>query len=300
MTDHVLTLIVDPAGWVLDDDLIDGVRDGLRRLGATVAPSKWLAETVACDLPFSDLHPDQADAAARRALGEAAVDCVAQRAEGRRKRLLLADMESTLIRNEMLDELADFVGLHTEIAGITARAMNDELDFRQALDARVALLKGLPVATLDEAAQRIDLMPGASALIATMRRAGAATALISGGFRIFTRLIAAQLGIGQEIGNELEIVDGRLTGRVVPPVVTRQTKFDTLLRLAADHHLTLEATLAVGDGANDLDMIAAAGLGVAFRAKPAVAARSKIRIDHGDLTALLYAQGYTAAEIVEA
>ena len=119
MTNYVLTLIVDPAGPALDDDLVDAVRDGLHRLGATIAPSKWLAETVACDLPFDDLHPDQADAAARRALGEAAVDCVAQRAEGRRKRLLLADMESTLIRNEMLDELADFVGLRAEIAAIT-------------------------------------------------------------------------------------------------------------------------------------------------------------------------------------
>ncbi|HWK48215.1 MAG TPA: phosphoserine phosphatase SerB [Stellaceae bacterium] len=297
-TDHTLTLICDPAGPGLDEARVDDVRDALHRLGATLEPVVWLAERIACDLPFSDLHADQASAAARSALGEAPIDCVAQPNRGRRKRLLVADMESTLIRNEMLDELGDFVGLRTEIAEITARAMNDELDFVEALVARVALLQGLGVETLAMAAERIEIMPGARELVATMRADGASVVMISGGFRFFTRRVAAELGIEWEIANELAVVDGRLTGRIVPPIVTRQTKYDTLIQQAAALRLPLDATLAVGDGANDLDMLAAAGLGIAFRAKPSVAIRAHHRIDHGDLTALLYAQGYKAGDFV--
>ena len=297
-TDHTLTLICDPTGPGLDEPRVDDVRDALHRLGATLEAPVWLAEGLACDLPFGDLHPDQATASARTTLGDAPIDCIAQPSAGRRKRLLVADMEATLIRNEMLDELGDFVGLRTQIADITARAMNDELDFVEALEARVALLKGLDVKTLAAAAERIDLMPGAADLVATMRAAGATVVLVSGGFRFFTRLVAAKLGIEQEIANELGVARGRLTGRILPPIVTRQTKYDTLIQQAAALRLPLDATLAVGDGANDLDMLGAAGLGIAFRAKPSVAARAHHRIDHGDLTALLYAQGYKAGDIV--
>jgi phosphoserine phosphatase len=300
MSDHVMTLIAAEAGGPLSPGLIAELRQALHRLGADVAPPSWLKPDFVCDLDFTDLNDDQADAAARQLLGALPVDVVVQAKAERRKRLLVADMESTIIRNEMLDELADFVGARAEIAAITARAMNGELDFEQAIEARVALLAGLPESVLEEAATRIEMMPGAASLIATMRAQGARTVLVSGGFRCFTRRIAAALGIDAEFGNELEIADGRLTGRVIKPILGRQAKFDTLVREAAGQGLPLAATLAVGDGANDLDMILAAGLGIAFHAKPVVAARAKCRIEHGDLTALLYAQGYQADEILAA
>jgi phosphoserine phosphatase len=289
--ENTLTLIAAEVG-LLDLALIDGVRDALFRLGAEVGRPDWLAADRACDIAFGDLNTDQADAAARSVIGEHAIDVVAQPAAGRRKQLLVADMESTLIRNEMLDELAEFVGLGAEIATVTARAMNGELDFEAALDARVALLAGLPAATLDEAATRITEMPGARQLIATMRHHGAYTAIVSGGFRFFTSKVRAQLGLDIDFANDLLIEDGVLTGAVARPILGRQAKYDTLVQLATAHGLPLSATLSVGDGANDLDMILAAGLGIAFHAKPAVAARAKWRIEDCDLTALLYVQGY--------
>jgi len=299
MTDHVLTLI-SAARDGLAAETVDAIRAALRHLGADVGRPDWLADRTVCDLPFADLNDDQADAAARALLGDAPVDVLAQPAGERRKRLLIADMESTLIENEMLDELADYVGKRAEIAAITARAMNGELDFAGALDARVELLAGLDQSVLDESAQRIRYMPGAAALIATMQANGAQTAIVSGGFRWYTALVARKLGVGQEFGNHLEIRHGKLTGKVVPPILGREAKLETLVRLATEAGLPLAATLAVGDGANDLDMIGAAGLGVAFRAKPIVAAQAKWRVMHGDLTALLYAQGYRAGEIVAA
>ena len=299
MTDHVLTLI-SAARDGLAAETVDAIRAALRHLGADVGRPDWLADRTVCDLAFADLNDDQADAAARALLGDAPVDVLAQPAGERRKRLLIADMESTLIENEMLDELADYVGKRAEIAAITARAMNGELDFTGALDARVELLAGLDQSVLDESAQRIRYMPGAAALIATMQANGAQTAIVSGGFRWYTALVARKLGVGQEFGNHLEIRHGKLTGKVVPPILGREAKLETLVRLATEAGLPLAATLAVGDGANDLDMIGAAGLGVAFRAKPIVAAQAKWRVMHGDLTALLYAQGYRAGEIVAA
>ena len=299
MTDHVLTLISATRDG-LAAETVDAIRAALRHLGADVGRPDWLADRTVCDLPFADLNDDQADAAARALLGDAPVDVLAQPAGERRKRLLIADMESTLIENEMLDELADYVGKRAEIAAITARAMNGELDFTGALDARVELLAGLDQSVLDESAQRIRYMPGAAALIATMQANGAQTAIVSGGFRWYTALVARKLGVGQEFGNHLEIRHGKLTGKVVPPILGREAKLETLVRLATEAGLPLAATLAVGDGANDLDMIGAAGLGVAFRAKPIVAAQAKWRVMHGDLTALLYAQGYRAGEIVAA
>jgi phosphoserine phosphatase len=294
MTDHVITLIAE----TLDIDLMEDLGAALHRLGAAVGYPRWLAPDAACDLDFTDLDPDQADAAARLLIGGRKIDVVAQPAADRRKRLLVADMESTLIENEMLDELADFVGLHDEIAGITARAMNGELDFESALEARVKLLTGMKIAVLKAAAKRIRLMPGARPLIATMRAAGARTVLVSGGFRFFTRQVASMLGMDAEFANDLDIAKGKLAGTVARPILGRQAKFDTLVREAAHAGLPLAATLAVGDGANDLDLIMAAGLGIAYHAKPIVAARARWRIEHGDLSALLYAQGYRADEIV--
>ncbi len=297
MTDHVVTLIAAP-GETLDAALIDDARAALFRLGAELGAPDWLAPDAVCDLPYADLNDDQAEAALRALIGPRPIDIVAQPQADRRKRLLVADMESTLIRNEMLDELAEFVGLSAEIAAITARAMNGELDFEAALDTRVGLLKGLDVATLEAAADRITLMPGATQLIATMRQEGALTVLVSGGFRFFSGKVRAALGLDLDFANELLIRDGRLTGAVGRPILGRRAKYETLVRLATEQGIGLSQTLAVGDGANDIEMIEAAGLGIAFHAKPSVAARAKNRIVHGDLGALLYAQGYRLDQII--
>ncbi len=256
------------------------------------AATDWLAPG-ACDI--AGLDP----AAARAAIGDRLIDVIVQPVERRRKRLLVADLESTIIENEMLEELADFLGLRAPVAEITRRAMNGEIDFVGALTERVALLRGMPESVLGEAAARIRLMPGARALLATLRRAGVTTALVSGGFTVFAERIATELGFDRVVANRLDITNGMLSGTVRPPIVTGQTKHDTLLALAAEFGLSLDETLTVGDGANDLPMLSAAGLGVAFHAKPAVAAASRWRIDHADLTALLYIQGYREEEIAE-
>jgi phosphoserine phosphatase len=299
--ENVLTLIAADATSGLDG-AVAAVRARLRALGASVGSADWLAPGRACDMPFDGLDTDQADAGARRLLATdfsgLAVDIVVQPGAGRRKALLVADMESTIIENEMLDELAEFLGLRGEVSEITRRAMNGEIDFSAALTFRVALLAGMETARLDEAALRIRIMPGAVALVATMRAHGAYAALVSGGFTAFAAPVRQALRFDAAIANELIVEDGRLTGRVREPIVTRETKLAALKRLAAERALPLAATLAVGDGANDLPMLQAAGLGAAFRAKPAVAAASRIRIDRGDLTALLYAQGYREGEIV--
>jgi phosphoserine phosphatase len=298
---NVLTLIAGSGGAPIDG-AAGLARRALRGLGAELGAVDWLAPGIACDLHFGGLAAEQGEAAARAAvadaLGPTAIDFVAQSSAGRRKKLLVADMESTIIENEMLEELAEFLGLREEVAEITRRAMNDELDFVAALKARVALLADMPVARLVEAGQRIRIMPGAPALVATMRAGGARTALVSGGFRFYTSEIRDRLGFDLDVANDLESDGERLAGRVREPIVTRETKLATLKSLAAELRIPLAATAAVGDGANDLPMLQAAGLGVAFRAKPAVAAQSRIRIEHADLTGLLYAQGYRAEEIV--
>jgi phosphoserine phosphatase len=303
MADNVLTLVAAPAASDRVGSAAVEVVRALHRLGAYVEEPRWLAPDLACDIAFDGLVPDQADAAARAVLDGApeplAIDVVAQPAAGRRKRLLVADMESTIIANEMLDELADLLGLREPVAEITRRAMNDEIDFAGALRERVALLKNLPESALAEAGARIRVTPGAAVLVATMRAHGAYTALVSGGFRVYTERIRRELGFDLDVANELVVRKGRLAGTVREPILTRDDKLATLKRLAATQLLPLAATLAVGDGANDLPMIEAAGLGIAFRAKPAVTARARARIDHGDLTALLYAQGYRLAEIIQ-
>ena len=237
-------------------------------------------------------------AAVRAALDGAAIDAIVTPAVGRRKQLLIADMDSTIVTGETLDELADFAGLKERIAAITARAMNGELDFKAALRERVAMLRGLPLEALERTWERVRLTPGARELVATMRAHGACAALVSGGFTFFTGRVAALCGFDLHRSNTLLDDGAALTGQVAEPILDRGTKLATLTALAADRGLPLSATLAVGDGANDLDMLRAAGLGVAFHAKPTVAAAAQVRVDHADLRALLFVQGYRADEFV--
>ena len=302
MAECVLTFIAAPEASPAFGGAINAAARALVRIGGRVAEPQWLDPRVACDLPFDSVTPDQADALCRAAIaqeiGEIAIDLLAQPSAERKKALLVADMEATIIANEMLDELAELRGLRAKVSAITARAMNGELDFAAALKERVALMKDLPESALAEVAARIRINPGARALVATMRAHGAFTALVSGGFRVFANRIRDEIGFDFAVANELVIEGGKLAGTVREPILAREAKLATLTALAAERNLPLAATLAVGDGANDLPMLAAAGLGIAYHAKPAVAAQARLRINHGDLTALLYAQGFRRDEFL--
>jgi phosphoserine phosphatase len=292
----VATLICHPANPALDSTVVDGARAILNEAG----PAHWLFDEVAVDIPFASDEPIAAIVKRlTQARGDLPIDVVVQPRIDRRKKLFLADMDSTMIGQECVDELADFAGLKAHVAGITERAMRGEIAFEPALRARVALLKGLAVGVVDEVLkQRITLTPGGRELVATMRAHGAYTCLISGGFTLFTNAIAAMVGFQENRANELKVLGGKLTGEVAEPILGRAAKLATLIELRESFDLDNLDTLAVGDGANDLGMIEAAGLGVAYHAKPAVAATAAARIDHGDLTALLYAQGYRREEFV--
>ena len=291
----VATLISNPRAPAITDAVL---REAGRAL-ATGHPPHRLHGEIAADLLFDDDGGGRV-AALRAALTGAPIDVVAQPARQRRKRLFLADMDSTMIEQECIDELADTIGLKAEVAAITERAMRGEIAFEPALRERVALLEGLPLAVVDEIiAARIALTPGGRALVRTMRAHGAYTCLVSGGFTLFTGPIAKMIGFDEHRANRLVVASERLAGRVEEPVLGREAKRQALVALRDRLGLGREATMAVGDGANDLAMLGEAGIGVAFRAKPAVAAAADAVIDHGDLTALLYLQGYTAAELVE-
>lgn len=287
---NTLVLISNAKDRALDDSIVQRAAETLWSNGGAVGTPDWLAPGIACEIAFDGT------ASAPSLPG---IDAVVVPTAGRRKRLLVADMESTMIENEMLDELADFLGLREKIAGITARAMNGELDFAAALRERVGLLAGLAVGKLDEAARRIRFMPGGATLVATMKRHDAYCALVSGGFTYFTAMVKQALGFDFEAANVL-VHDGRtLAGTVEPPILGKEAKLATLRRLCDERGLSLAEAITVGDGANDLPMLKAAGLGIAFHAKPVVAAEVSARIDHGDLTALLYLQGYRQSDFIE-
>jgi phosphoserine phosphatase len=293
----VATLICNPQNPALDSTIVDGALAALPSPGE----AKWLFNEVAVDIPFTGSEDAKAvEARLRAARGDLPIDIVVQPIATRRKKLFLADMDSTMIGQECIDELADFVGLKAHVAAITERAMRGEIEFEPALRERVALLKGLSVDVVDEVLKtRIRPTPGGRALVMTMRAHGAYTCLISGGFTLFTNAVAAMIGFQENRANELIVRDEKFTGEVKEPILGRAAKLQTLVDLTESFDLDDIDTMVTGDGANDLGMIQHAGLGVAYHAKPAVAAAAAARIDHGDLTALLYAQGYRRDEFVE-
>jgi phosphoserine phosphatase len=292
---YVATLVSNPNTPAVDADLMARVAQILD------APSNptVLQPDVAAEVAFGGTAPDKAETAIRDLLGDTPVDVFVQPAEGRRKRLLIADMDSTMIRQECIDELAAELGLKDRIAAITERAMRGEIEFEPALRERVALLRGLPVGSIETVlTTRIQLMPGGRTLVQTMKANGGYCALVSGGFTHFTSAIAAMIGFDENQANILLEENGKLSGQVREPILGRDAKRQRLEELVAEKGLALTETLAVGDGANDLAMIEKAGVGVAYRAKPAVGEAADLRVDHGDLLALLFLQGYSADEFV--
>jgi phosphoserine phosphatase len=290
--DFVATFIARPEQSAALSEAVDAA------LAATPgAKADWLAEGEACDLIFPETV--LAHFRPEAAIGERPVDVVVQRLTERRKRLIVADMDSTMIGQECIDELADMVGLKPHVAAITERAMRGEIEFEPALRERVALLKGLPADVVGKVlAERIRLTAGGPELVRTMKANGAYAALVSGGFTLFTGPVAAQIGFDENRANILEVEDGVLAGKVAEPILGKEAKLTALMELSRRFALSRHETLAIGDGANDLAMIGAAGLGVAYHAKPKVAAEADARIDHNDLTALLFAQGYRRSEFV--
>lgn len=287
----MLTLLTDPRSPCLTDAAVAEATRG------TATEVRWLSPGVAAQARVPG-EPELDEARWERWQGRG-VDLVLQPDRERRRRVLLADMDSTMIEQECIDELAAHAGVGERVAGITARAMNGELDFEEALRERVGLLRGLPVDVVSTVlAERITLAPGGRELVATMSAHGGYAALVSGGFTQFTSVVAGELGFDEHRANTLEERDGTLTGDVVPPVVGKEAKVAALHDITARLGLTARDVVAVGDGANDLPMLQLAGTGVALHAKPTVARQVATRVNHGDLTAVLYLQGYADAEIV--
>ena len=289
---HIVVLLTDPARPTLDPALVEALRNAWGGGDAT-----WLAPDEAAEFPVAEVPGNRWEVWAD--LQAQGVDMVVVPAANRRKRMLLADMDSTMIQQECIDELADAAGVGDRVKQITARAMNGELDFEGALTERVGLLEGLPEGVIAEVLRdRITLMPGGPALLATMRAQGAYAALVSGGFTAFTAQIAARLGFDENRANTLLAENGTLTGEVGRPILGREAKVQALREITGRLGLSPDDVIAVGDGANDLGMLGLAGMGVALHAKPVVAAECDVRINHGDLTALLYVQGYARADFV--
>lgn len=288
----VVTLLTSPAAPSLETSLVENLRNAWGG-----GDADWLALGEAAEFSVEKMPSNQWDVWAD--LQKLGVDLVIQPAAGRKKKMLLADMDSTMIQQECIDELADEAGVGERVKDITAKAMNGELDFEGALDERVGLLKGLPETVIGKVlVERITYMPGGKELLATMKANGAYAALVSGGFTAFTASVAKSLGFDENRANTLLVEDGKLTGKAGRPILGKQAKVDALEEITKRLGLSENEVMAVGDGANDLGMLTRAGAGVALHAKPSVAAECEIRINHGDLTALLFVQGYKKADFV--
>ena len=288
----IATLLANPARTNLDRVAVESLRDAWGG-----GDAHWLNPGIAAEFSLPELPANRWEA--WQALQGLGFDLVVQKAEGRRKKMLLADMDSTMIGQECIDELADLAGKGARVAAITARAMNGELDFEAALIERVDLLRYLPQAVIAQVLkERITYTPGGRELVATMKANGGYAALVSGGFTAFTEAVAGHLGFDEHRANTLMISCGKLTGDVARPILGREAKVAALHEISGRLGLTPDDVIAVGDGANDLGMLRLAGAGVALHAKPVVAAECDIRINHGDLTALLYLQGYSVGDVV--
>lgn len=300
MTSEYVITLVAPRPTMLEESAIAGVRQMASVAGFTVHAADWLAEGEALDLIVTAAHPDR-EMLVAQLKAHPTIDAIFQPLDGnRRKKLLISDMDSTIIQQECIDELADEMGIKPHVAEITERAMRGELDFTMALRERVQLLKGLEVEALQRVYDgRIRFMEGAQELVATMRAHGAYTMLVSGGFTYFTSKVRDALGFHSDSANILDVAGGRLSGKVVEPILDKEAKLLALRDGAFRHDTRLSQTLALGDGANDLPMIQAAGLGIAYHAKPAVRDAAMATISHGDLRAALYAQGYRKDEITD-
>jgi len=296
----VLTLIAAPNGPALSDHALEHLARDLAAAGIQATAPVWLSDGEAADVEIIGSDRDTVMSIASQAVTESNVDIGVQPTAGRRKRLLIADMDSTIIQQECIDELADAMGRRDEVSRITERAMRGEIDFEEALRERAAMLAGLDATAMETVyLERITLTPGAKTLVATMRANGAMTALVSGGFTFFSQRVRERAGFDIDQANELFIDDsGQLTGQVASPILGKAAKLQALNDLSAERGLDLIETMAVGDGANDLAMIEAAGLGVAFHAKPAVAAKADVQVIRNDLTALLFLQGYRRDEFI--
>ena len=292
-------MIVDRAQSSLTESDLADARAALNQIGIETGHPTWLTDGEAADIPFADGDTGQAMAAVRNALNARPIDPLAQPEATRRKSLLLADMDSTIVTSETLDDLAALAGLKEKISAITARAMNGELDFEEALTERVGMLKGLSTDALDKTYAETELTAGARQVVQTMRTNGAHCVLVSGGFTYFTSRVAEACGFHDHRSNVLIEADGVLTGDVGRPILGQAAKLETLMQLSRDRDLTLDSTLTVGDGANDLAMLEAAGLGVGFHAKPAVREKIDHLINHCDLSALLFCQGFARSDFCD-
>jgi len=297
---NIVTLIVNTSKQILDERIINKAFMAIEKKGGAVSNLSWLAKDEACDIFFDDIKPQEAYDIIRQKLDGIEVDIVVQENNMRKKKMLISDMDSTIIQQECIDEIADKLNLKNKVAAITERAMNGELDFSQSLRERVGLLGGLDANKLDDVYKNnIEIMPGAETLVRTMKKHGAYCLLVSGGFTFFTDKIAGRLGFDENRANILEINDGKLTGKVVEPILDKDSKLEALEEVASKLSIRKSDAIAVGDGANDLPMLKNAGVGVAYYAKESVQEQVACRINYSDLTALLYIQGYKKEEFVK-